>query len=154
MIAKFNGAAQKNEDELKSSPYSDKYVIKKFDRNAQDYARPTVGSKTEARANRAGDYVTREIIFLCELISQNAVGEPPNCIIKFGPLFYLYAHYSDKLVGMLLRARKYGLVSFEGEMLYQRQDDHKEIRLLKTIDEIRKIVKYSGDPVNCVAIVQ
>jgi hypothetical protein len=55
-------------------------------------------------------------------------------------------------VGMLIRARKYGLVDFEGEMLYQKQDDHKEVRLLKTSDEIRKIIEYSGDPANCIKI--
>jgi len=53
---------------------------------------------------------------------------------------------------MLIRARKYGLVEFEGEMLYQKQDDNKEIRLLKTSEEINKLVEYSGDPVNCVKI--
>ena len=55
---------------------------------------------------------------------------------------------------MLLRARKYGLVDFKGEMLYQGQDDNKIIRLLKPIEEIRRIVQFSGDPVNCVAIAE
>jgi len=59
-----------------------------------------------------------------------------------------------QLVGMLLRARKYGLVEFEGEMLYQKQDDNKNVRLLKTSDEIREIIKYSGDPANCIEIKQ
>lgn len=53
---------------------------------------------------------------------------------------------------MLIRARKYGLLTFEGEMLYQKQDDNKEIRLLKDINEIQKSVQYSGDPVNCISI--
>lgn len=52
---------------------------------------------------------------------------------------------------MLLRARKYELVDFEGEMLYQRQDDDKIIRLLKPIEEIRKL-EPSDDPVNCISI--
>ena len=54
---------------------------------------------------------------------------------------------------MLLRARKYGLVDFKGEMLYQGQDDNAIIKLLKPIDEIRRIVQFSGDPVKCVTIV-
>lgn len=54
---------------------------------------------------------------------------------------------------MLLRARKYGLVDFKGEMLYQGQDDNKDIYLLKSIDEIRRVVQYSGDPVNMISIV-
>lgn len=44
--------------------------------------------------------------------------------IQFGKLFEAYTKISNKLVGMLLRARKQGLVMFEGEMLYQRRDDH------------------------------
>ncbi|EJW74283.1 hypothetical protein WUBG_14810, partial [Wuchereria bancrofti] len=43
------------------------------------------------------------------------------------------------LVGMLIQARKYELADFEGEMLYQRQDDDKIIRLLKPIKKIRKL---------------
>uniref|UniRef100_A0AC34QH95 Costars domain-containing protein n=1 Tax=Panagrolaimus sp. JU765 TaxID=591449 RepID=A0AC34QH95_9BILA len=153
-IAKFNDAEKKNEEELKRNPFSKTYEVQKFDKKAGDYARPAPGSKTEKRASKAGDYVTREVVFLCEIISQNAIGQPPDCTIKFGPLFYIYSHYSGSLVGMLIIARKYGLVDFQGEMLYQRQDDHKEIRLLKPIDEIRKIVQYSGDPVNCISIVK
>ncbi len=59
-----------------------------------------------------------------------------------------------QLVGMLLRARKYGLVDFDGEMLYQGQDDDAIVRLLKPIDEIRKCVRPSGDPVNCMIVVK
>lgn len=57
-----------------------------------------------------------------------------------------------QLVGMLIRARKYKLVDFEGEMLYQRQDDDKIIRMLMPIQEIRKVVSSSGDPVNCITV--
>lgn len=53
---------------------------------------------------------------------------------------------------MLIRARKYGLVQFEGEMLYQGQDNNKIITLLKTMEEIRQIVRFSGDPVHCISI--
>uniref|UniRef100_A0A914Z891 Costars domain-containing protein n=1 Tax=Panagrolaimus superbus TaxID=310955 RepID=A0A914Z891_9BILA len=151
-ISKFNEAEKKNEKELRTNPFSKTYEIPKFDKNAADYARPSPGSKTEARAKKAGVYMTREIVFLCDLISQSADGEPPNQTIKFGPLFYSYSLYSSQLVGMLVRARKYGLVDFEGEMLYQGQDDDKIIRLLKPIEEIRRIVRFSGDPVHCVAI--
>lgn len=44
--------------------------------------------------------------------------------IKFKELFELYKVISNKIVGLLLRARKYGLVKFEGEMLYQGRDDN------------------------------
>jgi hypothetical protein len=55
-----------------------------------------------------------------------------------------------QLVGMLIRARKHGLLHFEGEMLYQRQDEKKTITLLKPIQEIYKI-EHSGDPARLVA---
>lgn len=52
---------------------------------------------------------------------------------------------------MLLRARKYGLLTFEGEMLYQRQDDNKTITMLKSLPEIQNTIGESGDPANCMA---
>uniref|UniRef100_A0A0K0G197 Actin-binding Rho-activating protein (inferred by orthology to a human protein) n=1 Tax=Strongyloides venezuelensis TaxID=75913 RepID=A0A0K0G197_STRVS len=152
-IDKFNAVAKQTEEELKHNPFSNTYEIKEIDKKASDYARPEKGSKTEIRAKRAGNYITSEIIFLCEVINSFATGEVPNRVVKFGPLFYNYNLYSGSLVGMLIRARKYGLIDFEGEMLYQGQDNNKEIRMLKTIDDIKKCVRYSGDPVNCIAIV-
>lgn len=53
---------------------------------------------------------------------------------------------------MLLRARKYGLVAFDGEMLYQRQDDRKIVTLLRSIDDIRLAMVSSGDPARCLTI--
>ncbi|CAI5444917.1 unnamed protein product [Caenorhabditis angaria] len=149
-IKKFNAVAQKNEEVLKKNPYSETYKVQKF--GVTDYGRPPPGSKTEARGVKAGVHVCREILFLCETINENAKGEEPNKWIKFGPLFYIYSFYSDKLVGMLIRARKYGLVHFEGEMLYQRQDDEKVITMLMPMSEIRESLKASGDPANCVSI--
>lgn len=52
--------------------------------------------------------------------------------IKFGELFRLYQVISNKVVGVLIRARKYGFVEFEGEMLYQRRDDNVIIKLVKS----------------------
>ena len=40
-------------------------------------------------------------------------------VIKFGDLFKMYTRISDKVVGLLLRAKKYRLVFFEPEMLFQ-----------------------------------
>ncbi len=58
-----------------------------------------------------------------------------------------------QVVGMLIRARKYGIVDFEGEMLYQRQDDHKIVTLLYPLDEIRRRLKTTGDPKDCIKFV-
>ena len=52
-------------------------------------------------------------------------------MIRFGHLFEAYTKISNKVVGMLLRARKQGLVVFEGEMLYQRRDDDVLITCLR-----------------------
>ncbi|XGW17014.1 hypothetical protein V3C99_001998 [Haemonchus contortus] len=152
-IKRFNAVAAKNDEELKKNPYSDTYNVPHFDKNASDYGRPPPGSKTEARGIRAGVHVCREILFLCEIINENAEGEEPHKWIKFGKLFYVYAFYSDKLVGMLIRARKYGLVDFEGEMLYQKQDDEKIVTMMMPIAEIRTRMQASGDPKNCVVLV-
>ncbi|VDN02957.1 unnamed protein product [Thelazia callipaeda] len=153
-IKMFNNIANENEEKLNKNPFSSTYRTPKYSTNALDYGRPTRGSKTEARGIKAGVHVMREVLFLCEIINDYGEGgEAPNRYIKFGPLFHIYANYSDKLVGMLIRARKYKLVDFEGEMLYQRQDDDKIIRLLKPIEEIRRIAP-SGDPVNCISIVE
>ncbi|VDN57975.1 unnamed protein product [Dracunculus medinensis] len=149
-INMFNEVAKANQEKLDKNPFSETYSVQHFNKNANDYGRPTAGSKTEARGIKAGVHVSREVLFLCEIINEYAEGEHPNRCIKFGPLFYIYSHYSDKLVGMLIRARKYKLVDFEGEMLYQRQDDDKIIRMLMPIQEIRKVVSSSGDPVNCI----
>ncbi len=54
-----------------------------------------------------------------------------------------------QVVGMLLRARKHNLVAFEGEMLYQRQDDEKEITLLKPLEQVKELYSKSDDPAKC-----
>ncbi len=58
--------------------------------------------------------------------------DTPGCIksILFGDLFELYTVISNKVVGILIRARRHGLLDFEGEMLYQRQDDDVIIKLI------------------------
>ncbi|KAF7637370.1 Costars domain-containing protein [Meloidogyne graminicola] len=152
-IERFNKEAQKSEQETKLEFGSKGFVgNQKFDKKSSDYGRPIVGTKSQARGVRAGSSIMQEVIFLCEIIEKNANGIPPNCSIKFGQLFYIYNNYSQSLVGMLIRARKYGLVDFEGEMLYQRQDDNKEVKLLKSVIQIKESIEYSGDPVNCIKI--
>uniref|UniRef100_A0A8R1I9N8 Costars domain-containing protein n=1 Tax=Caenorhabditis japonica TaxID=281687 RepID=A0A8R1I9N8_CAEJA len=124
-IKKFNAVALANEETLKKCVFFHKIL------------------------ENAGVHVCREILFLCETINANAEGEDPHKWIKFGKLFNIYSFYSDKLVGMLIRARKYGLVHFEGEMLYQRQDDNKNITMLMSFQEIQEGLSASGDPANC-----
>lgn len=54
----------------------------------------------------------------------NEESDNKEVTIKFKELFELYKVISSKIVGLLLRARKHGLVRFEGEMLYQGRDDN------------------------------
>ena len=46
-----------------------------------------------------------------------------------------------QVVGMLLRARKHGMVDFEGEMLYQRRDEATVITLLISHEQIQQSLK-------------
>lgn len=74
-----------------------------------------------------------EIRVLCSVIEEH--GTPTQgglAEIKFGELFRLYSVISNKVVGVLIRARKHGYVEFEGEMLYQKRDDHVVIKLVKS----------------------
>jgi hypothetical protein len=65
---------------------------------------------------------------LCEVIYMNGYSLDESeidedtaafSVIKFGDLFKMYTRISDKVVGLLLRAKKYRLVFFEPEMLFQ-----------------------------------
>lgn len=95
------------------------------------YGRPPEGSKTEMRGIKAHSHVSNEIVELCSVIRQIGIETSDGSwIVTFGDLFQTYTVISNKVVGILLRARKHGLVEFEGEMLYQRRDDKKIIKLL------------------------
>ena len=67
--------------------------------------------------------------------------DPIVTTIEFGKLFGIYTYISNKLVGILLRARKYGLVDFEGETLFQRRDDGVIISLLYPSAKVKKMLQ-------------
>lgn len=95
-----------------------------------DYGRPLQGSRTEQRGKDAHTHIGREVRELCEAIRR--IGEPGEVVtVEFGKLFEHYVTISNKLVGILLRARKQGLVDFDGEMLWQGKDDRAIITLLQ-----------------------
>ena len=93
---------------------------------------PVEGSKTEARGKKAHVHISNEIVELCEIIQtigqQQADG---TYAVRFHTLFEFYTRISNKVVGILKRAKKQGLVDFGPEMLFQRRDDHEIITLLK-----------------------
>ncbi|XP_034553848.1 actin-binding Rho-activating protein [Notolabrus celidotus] len=104
-------------------------------RGQDDYGRPLQGSMTDQRGKDAHTHISREVQELCEVIRD--IGEPRDkdvdgkMAVEFGKLFEHYVSISNKVVGVLLRARKQRLVDFEGEMLWQGKDDHVVITLLQ-----------------------
>ena len=57
----------------------------------------------------------------------------------------IYNRINDKVVGLLIRARKKELLTFSGEMLYQGKDDEEWIALTKSINSIREYFGRDGD---------
>ena len=95
----------------------------------EGYGRPPEGSLTEARGIKAHIHVHKEIVQLCDIIRSHGEEVEDGYVIFFGPLFRMYISISNKVVGILLRARKQGFVDFEGEMLFQGRDDKVPILL-------------------------
>lgn len=168
-VSKFNEKVNKHLESQLLNPFSDSFKGNnsrspsprpKFSK--EEYGKPIAGSKTEQRGRKAHSHICKEILELCEIIydvgtynakcraaAEDDEGNQPSSddiIVTFGELFQLYTKISSKVVGLLLAAKKRGLIYFEGEMLFQRRDDHVLIALLKPIDEIRKIMQ-DGTPV-------
>jgi len=151
-VQMFNTKADETQKKIDKNPYSDTYQRPEYKVTDERYGRPEQGSLTEKRSIAAGQYIFREILFLCEVINKYGKEQPDGTVtITFGLLFDLYSTYSESLVGMLLRGRKHGLLNFVGEMLYQRQDEKVVITMLKPLKEIQEKFLHSGDPVRCVA---
>lgn len=106
-------------------------------RNDKEYGRPVAGSKTETRGRFAGAHISQEVKQLCQIILQMGEEQPDGTFsVTFRRLFDRYTRISNKVVGILLRARKQNLVHFEGEMLFQRRDDDVIITLLHMPEEL------------------
>lgn len=120
----------------KLNPFSEDFdyeysMSTRLRRGEEGYGRPKEGSKTAERAKRAEKHIHREIDDMCFVIRTMADPDPDGCTrVTFGELFDRYVRISDKVVGILMRARKHGKVAFEGEMLWQGQDDDVIITLL------------------------
>lgn len=135
-ISQFQTAAEKNSVKQKQNPFSSSFEFAslrgKVNFNDPNYGKPPPGSKTEARGIKAHENIEDEIRVLCSVIEEHGAPIADGvAVIKFGELFRLYQVISNKVVGVLIRARKHGFLEFEGEMLYQGRDDDKLIRLVK-----------------------
>uniref|UniRef100_A0A0K8UV05 Actin-binding Rho-activating protein n=1 Tax=Bactrocera latifrons TaxID=174628 RepID=A0A0K8UV05_BACLA len=142
-VAMFNKQMQQHQQQQLLNPFStaNGRVSPKPTFSKDEYGKPLAGSLTEMRGQKANMHVLREMLELCQIIDSegyNVKDEPKMRVIPFGELFNIYNYISDKVVGILLRARKHKLLDFEGEMLFQRRDDDVPIFLLKPILEIRQ----------------
>jgi len=155
-VALFNKVADSHTQKQAVNPFSNDQCVSNLPKpkySKEDYGRPAKGSLSEQRSFKATIQVCKEMLQLCEVINQ--CGEPlfdqkekqndPRKVISFGNLFSIYTGISDKVVGMLIRARKHQLVDFEGECLFQRRDDHVPIILLKSYKQIYQILKEKID---------
>jgi fused signal recognition particle receptor len=114
------------DEEQKRNIFSKDYdaSVVKTDRNDANYGKAKAGSASAERARRAKVWVKEQIEILIRVVTNigdtDAAG---NMCCEFGKLFVAYETISDTLVGMLQRSKKFGLVEFEGEMLFQGQSD-------------------------------
>ncbi|XP_033831574.1 actin binding Rho activating protein b isoform X2 [Periophthalmus magnuspinnatus] len=120
----------------KLNPFSEYFdydysMSTRLQKGQEGYGRPKEGTKTAERAKRAEQHIHREIDDMCMIIRTMADRDPDGKTrVTFGELFDRYVRISDKVVGILMRARKHGKVAFEGEMLWQGRDDGVVITLL------------------------
>ncbi|KAK7899406.1 hypothetical protein WMY93_020259 [Mugilogobius chulae] len=120
----------------KLNPFSEYFdydysMSTRLQKGQEGYGRPKEGSKTAERARRAEQHIHREIDDMCLIIRTMADPDSDGRTrVTFGELFDRYVRISDKVVGILMRARKHGKLAFEGEMLWQGQDDGVIITLL------------------------
>ncbi|XP_075050679.1 actin-binding Rho-activating protein [Mixophyes fleayi] len=120
----------------KLNPFSDEFdhdfaMSRRLQKGDKGYGRPKEGTKTAERAMRAERHIHREMKDLCFIIgTMSNPGKDGKVRVTFGELFERYVRISDKVVGILLRARKHGMLDFTGEMLWQGRDDHVIITLL------------------------
>ena len=69
---------------------------------------------------------------LVEVVNTNGIiGDNNLKCITFGELFILYQDISDTLVGILMRAKKYKKLFYDGQMLFQGMHNHVIIQLLQ-----------------------
>lgn len=146
-VALFNNVTKTHMLSQSVNPFSESQGERGMQRlkiSKEEYGRPKAGSLTEYRGKKANIQVYQEMLELCTVISDEgqpvSKKEPELRVIMFGELFNIYTHINDKLVGLMLRARKHELIQFEGEMLFQRRDDHVPVFLLKPISLIREIL--------------
>ncbi|XP_019729222.1 actin binding Rho activating protein b [Hippocampus comes] len=134
--SRWQNWASEHTDNQKVNPFSEYFdydysMSLRLQKGQDGYGRPKEGTKTAERAKRAEKHIHGEIADMCYIIRTMAhPDQDGKTRVTFGELFDRYVRISDKVVGILMRARKHGKVHFEGEMLWQGQDDGVIITLL------------------------
>ncbi|XP_027853833.2 uncharacterized protein LOC114132546 [Aphis gossypii] len=166
IVSKFNQQADSHSKSQSLNPFSEQFEQSRspsprFSR--EEYGKPIAGSKTDLRGRKAKSHICREILELCTVIhdvgTYNTKKRDPDdedehgiddgtIIVSFGELFQIYTKISDKVVGLLIAAKRRGFVYFDREILFQRRDDDVLIALLKPISEISKILKEDINQAN------
>ncbi|GCB77696.1 hypothetical protein scyTo_0017641 [Scyliorhinus torazame] len=127
--------AEDHVERQKTNPFSDDFDydyakglrLKKGD---EGYGQPKEGTKTAERGQRAQKHVQKEMQEMCFIIrSMGIEGGDGKIRVTFGRLFDRYVTVSDKVVGILMRARKHALLDFQGEMLWKGEHDDVVITL-------------------------
>ncbi|CAF0988576.1 unnamed protein product [Rotaria sp. Silwood1] len=126
-------------DRLSNSYSKNSQVIpcRIYKKGDPEYGRPPKGSRTEQRGLAAQAHIQQEVKYLCETIKSLGKklddSSTSTYEITFKQLFDFYTNISNKLVGILLRARKHGYIYFpdEYEILFQGKHDHVKITLLR-----------------------
>ncbi|RZF42185.1 hypothetical protein LSTR_LSTR004334 [Laodelphax striatellus] len=147
-VSKFNSQINRHLESQQLNPFSGQFSRSPSPRPfaKDEYGKPLAGSMTEMRGEvdcvvwgtvkSTGNSCINLILSLFQY----------SIIEVFLHFFQMYTKISNKVVGLLLAAKKRGLVYFEGEMLFQRRDDNVLIALIKPIEEIRRILKESISP--------
>jgi len=143
----FNNLASEHKNKMAANPFSGSFS--KSQTLAKDdpgYGKPVAGSKSEARSKKAAALINSEVSHLCLVIHEAGEMGDDGCVrVEFGHLFQIYTRISSKVVGILLRARKYGFVDFEPEILFQGRDNETVITMLKPYEEIRRELSSNSE---------
>lgn len=145
-VAKFNNKVNDHANSQLLNPFThaDGRSSPRPKFSKEEYGKPIAGSLTEARGQKANMHVFKEMYELVQVIYTDGFpieeDKPELRGILFGELFNIYSYINDKLVGLLLRARKHKFIEFEGEVLFQRRDDMVPVLMIKTLKEVKEIV--------------
>jgi len=137
-MAMWDNMQKKADIEQKSNIFSKDYdakAHKKLKPGDKGYGEALEGSASLARSIKAKEWVKKQIGLLIGIIKDIGEKGPDGCYFTtFGPLFIAFEKISDTLVGILQRSKKYKVLTFEGEMLFQGQSNNVVIQLTPKAD--------------------